>query len=65
VFAKVLAARGRRAEAVEHLIYSVGRNRMHDDEAARHFLLTIFEAEGPDSEISKSGRRQLSSILFA
>jgi putative thioredoxin len=65
VFAKVLAARGRRAEAVEHLIYSVGRNRMHDDEAARHFLLTIFEAEGPDSEISKLGRRQLSSILFA
>jgi putative thioredoxin len=65
VFAKVLAARGRRAEAVEHLIYSIGRNRMHDDEAARHFLLTIFEAEGPESEISKSGRRQLSSILFA
>lgn len=65
VFAKVLAARGRRAEAVEHLIFSIGRNRMHDDEAARHFLLTIFEAEGPDSEISKSGRRQLSSILFA
>lgn len=65
VFAKALAARGRRAEAVDHLIYSIGRNRMHDDEAARHFLLTIFEAEGPESEISIDGRRRLSSILFA
>jgi len=65
IFAKALAARGRRAEAVDHLIYSIGRNRMHDDEAARRFLLTIFEAEGPESEISKDGRRRLSSILFA
>jgi putative thioredoxin len=38
---------------------------MHDDEAARHFLLTIFEAEGPESEVSIDGRRRLSSILFA
>lgn len=65
IFAKALAARGRRAEAVDHLIYSIGRNRMHDDEAARHFLLTIFEAEGPESEVSIDGRRRLSSILFA
>lgn len=65
VLAKVLAARGRRAEAVDHLIYSIGRDRMHDEEAARHFLLTIFEAEGPDSDVSVDGRRRLSSILFA
>lgn len=65
VFAKVLAARGRRAEAVDHLIYSIGRDRMHNDEAARHFLLTIFEAEGPESEVAIDGRRRLSSILFA
>ncbi|MEM7729875.1 MAG: thioredoxin [Pseudomonadota bacterium] len=63
--AKALAARGRRAEAVDHLLHSIGRDRMHDDEAARHFLLTIFEAEGPESEISIQGRRRLSSILFA
>ncbi|GLQ20920.1 thioredoxin [Algimonas porphyrae] len=65
VLAKALAARGRRAEAVDHLIYAIGRDRMHDDEAARKFLLTIFEAEGTDSEISIDGRRRLSSILFA
>lgn len=63
--AKVLAARGRRGEAVDHLIYSIGRNRAHDDEAARKFLLTIFEAEGAESEVSIDGRRRLSSILFA
>lgn len=65
VLAKALAARGSRAEAVDHLIYSIGRDRSHDDEAARKFLLTIFEAEGTDSEISIDGRRRLSSILFA
>lgn len=63
--AKALAASGRNAEAVDHLLYSVGKNRAHDDEAARLFLLTIFEAEGVESEVSIDGRRRLSSILFA
>ncbi len=63
--AKALAGAGRNAEAVNHLIYSVGKDRMHDDEAARKFLLTIFEAEGTESEVSIDGRRRLSSILFA
>lgn len=65
VLAKVLAARGRRAEAVDHLLFSVKRNRAHDDEAARKFLLTIFEAEGPESDVSIEGRKRLSAILFA
>ena len=63
--AKALAASGRNADAVDHLLYSVGKNRGHDDEAARLFLLTIFEAEGVESEVSIDGRRRLSSILFA
>ena len=63
--AKALAARGRRADAVDHLIDSIGQNRAHDDEAARKFLLTIFEAEGPESEISQDGRRRLASLLYA
>ncbi|MGB6230697.1 MAG: tetratricopeptide repeat protein, partial [Litorimonas sp.] len=65
VLAKALAARGRRADAVDHLLHSIAADRGHDEEAARHFLLTIFEAEGPESEISVTGRRRLSSILFA
>ncbi len=63
--AKALAGSGRNDEAAEHLLYSVAQNRAHKGEAARLFLLTIFEAEGPQSEVSIKGRRQLSSILFA
>ena len=63
--AKSLVGAGRVGEAVDHLIYSVGKNRMHNDESARKFLLTIFEAEGTESDIAKDGRRRLSSILFA
>ncbi len=63
--AKALAARGRRAEAVDHLLHSIERDRKHADEAARLFLLTIFEAEGPESEISVEGRKRLSAILFS
>jgi len=63
--AKALAASGRNGEAVEHLLYSVRKNRAYKNEAARLFLLTIFEAEGPTSDVSVEGRRQLSSILFS
>jgi putative thioredoxin len=63
--AKALAASGRNGEAVEHLLYSVRKNRAYNGEAARLFLLTIFEAEGSISEVSIEGRRALSSILFA
>ncbi len=63
--AKALVGAGEMAEAVDHLIYSVGKNRMHNDEAARKYLLTVFEAEGNESEIAIDGRRRLSSILFA
>lgn len=63
--AKALAASGRNAEAVDHLLYSIAKNRQHDDEAARLFLLMIFESEGVESDVSINGRRRLSSILFA
>jgi len=63
--AKALAGAGRNAEAVDHLLYSIAKKRAHKDEAARKFLLTIFEAEGVESEVSIEGRRRLSSILFA
>ena len=63
--AKALAAQGRNGEAIEHLLYSVEKNRAHNDEAARHFLLTVFQAEGNESEITVDGRRRLSSILYA
>jgi putative thioredoxin len=63
--AKALAAAGNNKDAVEHLLFSVEKNRAHEDEAARKFLLTIFEAEGVESEVAIEGRKRLSSILFA
>lgn len=63
--AKALVGAGRNSDAVDHLIYSIGKNRAHDGEAARLFLLTIFEAEGTESDVSRDGRRRLSSILYA
>ncbi len=63
--AKALAGGGRNAEAVDHLLYSIQKNRAYKNEAARMFLLTIFEAEGVESAVSIEGRRRLSSILFA
>ncbi len=63
--ARALAATGKNALAIDHLLYSVGKNRAYQDEAARMFLLTIFQAEGDESEVTKDGRRRLSSILFS
>lgn len=63
--AKALAAAGDNAGAMDHLLYAIAKDRNHDDQAARKFLLTIFEAEGSASDLAKSGRSRLSSILFA
>lgn len=63
--AKGLAGAGNNADAIDQLLHSIGKNRAHDDEAARKFLLTIFEVEGSASDLAKSGRSRLSSILFA
>lgn len=63
--AKALAGAGRNGEAADNLLFSIAKNRAYKDEAARKFLLTIFEAEGVQSEVSIEGRRRLSSILFA
>ncbi len=63
--AKALAASGDNAQAIDHLLYTIAKDREYDDQAARKFLLTIFEAEGSASDLAKSGRSRLSSILFA
>lgn len=63
--AKTYAANGNNTAAVEHLLTSIAKNRAHDDEAARMFLLTIFTAEGVESDLAIQGRKRLSSILFS
>ena len=63
--AKAMAARGAWAEASDHLLTIIAADRTWNDEAARKQLLTIFEAAGSGSDITRAGRRRLSSILFS
>ncbi|HEX6859466.1 MAG TPA: thioredoxin [Caulobacteraceae bacterium] len=63
--ARALAGQGRMDEAVDHLLRIIERDREWNEGAARAQLLTIFEAAGPTSEVTKQGRRRLSSILFS
>ena len=47
------------------LLTIIARDRAWNDEAARKQLLTVFEAAGATSDVTKQGRRRLSSILFS
>jgi putative thioredoxin len=63
--ADVLLAVGERAEAVDILLTMIETDRTWSDEEARKKLLTLFEGFGPTDELTLSGRRRLSSILFS
>ena len=60
-----LNARGKREEAVDHLLEIVRRDRTWNEDGARKQLVQFFEAWGPTDEMTITGRRRLSSILFA
>jgi putative thioredoxin len=63
--AMALNASNRRQEALDQLLQIVSRDRQWNDDAARKQLVQFFEAWGPTDEHTVSGRRRLSSILFA
>ncbi|HEY5167291.1 MAG TPA: co-chaperone YbbN, partial [Pseudolabrys sp.] len=63
--AVALNAKGKRAEAVNHLIEIVKRDRKWNEDGARKQLVQLFEAWGPTDEATLDGRKQLSSILFS
>ena len=63
--ALALNAKGRRGEALEHLITIVKRDRKWNDDGARKQLVQFFDAWGPSDEATIEGRKRLSSILFA
>lgn len=63
--AVALAAKGRKAEAVEHLIDLVRRARAWNEEAARKQLVQLFDAWGPKDPATIDGRKKLSSVLFS
>lgn len=60
-----LMAKGDQEGAMTQLLESIAIDRTWNDEAARKQLLTLFEAFGPTHELTLSGRRRLSSILFS
>ena len=63
--AKALAGQGRLEDAANHLLRIIERDREWNEGAARQQLLTVFEAAGQTSEVTRNGRRRLSSILFS
>ena len=63
--AKALAGKGALSEAVDQLLELIARDRDWNEGAARSQLLTVFEASGQTSDLTRQGRRRLSSILFS
>jgi putative thioredoxin len=63
--ALALNGKGRRQEALDHLINIVKRDRKWNDDGARKQLVQFFAAWGPADEATIEGRKRLSSILFA
>ena len=63
--AVALNGAGRREEALDHLLHILRHQRAWNEEAARKQILMFFEAWGPMDELTLSGRRKLSAILFS
>jgi putative thioredoxin len=63
--AVALNSKGKRQEALDHLIEIVRRDRKWNEDGARKQLVQFFEAWGPTDEATVAGRKRLSSILFA
>ena len=63
--AQALHGAGQIEEAVDQLLELFRRDREWNDGAAKSQLLIIFEALEPNNAIVLSGRRQLSSMIFA
>lgn len=63
--ANALYAARKNEEAIDQLLEIIIRNKAWNDEAAREQLVKIFDALGFTHELTVSGRRRLSSILFS
>ena len=63
--AVALNAKGKREDAVKHLIEIVKRDRKWNDDGGRKQLVKFFEAWGPTDPATVEGRKRLSSILFS
>ena len=63
--AVALNAKGERAEAANHLLEIIKRDRKWNDDGSRKQLVQFFEAWGFADPAAVEGRKRLSSILFA
>jgi putative thioredoxin len=63
--ATALNAANKRAEAANHLLEIIKRDRKWNDDAARKQLVQFFEAWGFADPAAVEGRKRLSSILFS
>jgi putative thioredoxin len=63
--AAALNAAGKRAEAADHLLAIVRRDRKWNEDGARKQLVLLFEAWGATDPATLEGRKKLSSILFS
>jgi putative thioredoxin len=63
--AKALAGQGDFAGAADHQLKIIEQELDWNEQAARHQLLKVFEAAGPASDVAKTGRRRLSTLLFS
>lgn len=63
--AVALAAAGQNEEAVDELLDLFRRDREWNEGAAKSQLFTLFDALGPKDPVALTGRRRLSSMIFA
>jgi putative thioredoxin len=63
--ANAFYAAGKNEEAIDQLLEIIMSDKAWNDEAAREQLVKIFDALGFTHELTVSGRRRLSSILFS
>lgn len=63
--ARALAATGQMQGAIDTLLALIAKCDDPDKEQARQYLFKIFAALGHSSELTKAGRRKLSSMIFS
>lgn len=63
--AEAQIAAGAHEAACDHLFHILNDDMGWNEGAAKELLLKLFEAAGPKADVTKKGRRKLSSIMFA
>lgn len=63
--AEALLAKQKHEEASDELFRILEKDMSWNDNAAKDLLLKLFEAAGPKADVTKKGRRKLSSLFFS